>query len=119
MRDSVKRSGDQPLAGSVLAKDQHVCVRGSNAFDDFEDGPHCRRVGDEFWSALVVSQHAVFVFEALASAEGLTKIGLGAKDGLESCVVPGFLDEVTCAAAHCFDGYVHVSPGGHDDYGKG
>ena len=46
-RHRVQRLRDQPLAGAVLAGDQHVGVRRADARDDVEHRPHRRRFGEQ------------------------------------------------------------------------
>ena len=116
-RESVEGLRDDFFSCPVLAGDEHAGVGGSDARDGGEDRLHSGRGGDHLRQALG-AEEAILSFEALGAADGVVEVDLGAQDGEQAGVVPGFLDEVVGAAAHGFDGELDVGPGSHDDDGE-
>ena len=116
-RESVEGLRDDFFAGAVLAGDEHAGVGGSDAGDGGEDRLHGGRGGDHL-RQIGGAEEAILGFEALGAADGVVEVDLGAQDGEQAGVVPGFLDEVGGAAAHGFDGELDVGPRGHDDDGE-
>jgi hypothetical protein len=109
---------DEPFAGTVLAGNQHVCVRRRSAFDQFDHGPHRGRLrvqrGDP------VKGEPRRAFELPPAPERPAQLHLRAHDRQQPRVVPGLLHEVAGAAPHRFDGHLHGAPGRqHDDRQRG
>ena len=117
-RNGVQRAGDDAFARAVFTGDEHVGIRRTDAIDQFEDGPHGGRFGDERLAFAADAKQFVFRFEPLAFAQCFAEFDLVADDGGEPGVVPGLLDEVARAAAHCLDSQLDVGPGRHDHHGQ-
>ena len=112
-RHRVQRPRDDALAGAVLAEDQDVGVRGTDARDHLQHALHRRRLGDQLGHALAAQQR-VLGLEPLALAQRLAQLDLRADDRQQPRVVPRLLDEVARAAAHRFDRDLDAAPRRHD-----
>jgi len=113
----VEAARDDAFADARFAGDENTGIGGSDAGDHIQHGLHCARFGEQSGRCFA-AQHAVFRFEALATAEGAGKFNLCAKSCQQAGVIPGLLYEVARAVAHRFDGEIDGAPGGHDDDGK-
>src|SRR5215467_10948893 len=102
----------------MLAGDEDVGVRGTDAADEVENRLHDGRIGEKGGARLGTEQ-AVFGFEAGSLAKGLSQVDLRAQYGKQALIFPGLLKEVACTAAHGFDSNLDTAPRGHDDDGKG
>jgi hypothetical protein len=116
----VERARDDLLARAVLARDEDVGVRRADVFDQFEDGLHRLRPGDEERAAVPVllPEHLVLGFEPLALAQGPGQLRLRPQDGQEPLVLPGLLHEVARAPADGLDGEIDAPPRRHHDHGE-
>ena len=121
-RQGVDATGDQPLAGAVLAKDQHVRIGWSRALDERQHRPHGFGGRDEALCVLALqksvlgAQSRVFRAKPPGLPGGLAESDLAAQHAREPRVVPGLLDEVARAAAHRLDRELDAAPGRHDDH---
>ena len=114
-RHGVQRLRDQALAGAVLAGDQDVGVRRSDARDHLEHRPHGGRLGEDRRSSVGL-QRLVRGLELAPAANGAAELGLRAHDRQQPLVFPRLLHEVAGAAAHRLDGDVDRAPRGHHDH---
>src|SRR6266545_1714825 len=84
--DGVEGAGHRPLAGPVLAGDEHVGVGGADARDEPD--------------LALLAQEAHLGLQPLAPAQGLPQLDLGADDREQPRVLPGLLDEIAGPPAH-------------------
>ena len=110
----MKRLRDYFFAGAMLAGDQDVGVRRSNARNRLQNRLHGGCGSDEFGPAFG-AQQACFGFQLLGSLQSAIQLDLCAQDCQQALVLPWLLDEVASAAAHSFNRQSHVAPGRHDD----
>src|SRR5256885_2347779 len=81
-------AGDDALAGAVLAGDEDVRVRGTDAVDDLDHGTHRRRLRDQLRPTLVAQD----AFQPLPLPQSAAELRLGLGDGEETLVVPRLPD---------------------------
>src|SRR5688572_9104161 len=117
-RYRVKDAGDHLFTSTVLAGDEHVGVRWSNALDEIQHCLHRRRLRNDLRYVTrrirdAVTQRDVFCFESTPTAQSFGELHLRAQHCDQTRVVPGLLDEVACASPHRFDGQIDAPPRGH------
>jgi hypothetical protein len=106
------------FASAVFAGDQHVRLRRTDARGELDHRLHLRRLGDQDGLARR-AQQLVLGLQPLAPAQRFAQVDLGAQDGQQAGVLPGFLHEVARSPAHGFDGDVDAGPGGHHHHRQG
>ena len=111
----MEQFGHDFLAGAVFAGDEYVGVGRADLGDQFENGLHRRRAGDELRHAFGAEQ-AILHLELPRAPQRLVQFGVHADEADQALVFPGLLDEVAGAALDALDGEVDVAPGGHDDH---
>ena len=72
----MQRLRDNLLAGAVLAGDQDVRFRGTDATEELDDGAHRGGGRDELRCALCGAQHAVLGFQPAGARMGPVELGL-------------------------------------------
>src|SRR5258708_31074460 len=92
---------DHLFAGAVLARDQHICVRGTYACHCTEERLHCRRCRNELRPAFGLEE-AILSCQTFSLTKGAMKLDLGPQDREQPFVFPGLLNEVACPAAYGF-----------------
>ncbi len=117
-RGGVEGAGDDALARAVLAGDEDVGVRWSDAGDHVEHGAHGSGSGDHRRLA-VEAQDPVLGLEPLALAQRPAQRNLRSEGRQQARVVPGFLHEVPRPAPHRFDRDLDGAPRRHDDDRQG
>ncbi len=113
----MERLRDQALASAVFAGDQNIGVGRRNAGDELDDRAHARRIGNNVRH--LAAEEFVLGLELLAFAQGAGERDLGADNGKEAIVIPGFGDEIARAEFHRLDREIDGRPGGHDDDRQG
>ena len=114
--EEVKGLGYDLLAGAVLAGDEHVGIRRTDARDQVAHGLHRPRLGNQLGP--FGAQQPVFSLQALPLAQRLAELNLSAKNRDQPRVVPGFLHEVARASPHRLDGHFHAAPRRHNHHGQ-
>src|SRR5947207_436985 len=117
MGQTMKLLGDNFFARAMLAGDQHVRIRRTNACDELKHRLHLWRLGDERRHPLS-AQETILCLESLAMSNGAAEFYLSAENAQKSAIFPGLLYEVACATSHGFDSNFDAAPRGHDNYGK-
>jgi hypothetical protein len=120
----VQPLSDELLAGAMLAEDEDVGIRRSDALDQLQHRPHLRRLGDEPWRAVgapiggrvsaVAPEEPILRVEPAGTPKRAPQLDQVAQRDEESRVVPRLLDVVLGAAPHRFHRAAHASPRGHD-----
>ena len=105
------------LTCAVFARDQDIRIGRSDPRDGFEDGLHERGRGDELGTSLSLQQ-AILGGKAVGALQGAAKVNLRAQDCDQPFVLPWFLNEIPCPAAHCLHCQFNVCPSSHDNDGN-
>ena len=115
IRHGMQPPGDHLLTRPVFPGDQHVRVRGTDAFDDLQHRSHRLGFGDELRRALP-SEADVLGLEPLGTPQGPRQVDLRPDRGQQPLVVPRLLDVVARSPAHRLHSSVHTCPRGHGDH---
>ena len=102
------------LAGAVLAGDEDVGFRRSDARDQLHHRAHRRRLGDQHRPPVGL-QCSILGFEPLLAPQRARELDLRAHDREQPRVLPRLLHEIARAAAHRLDRDLHAAPRRHDD----
>ena len=113
-RGRMEPQGDELLPGTVLAGDEHICIRWSDALHQLENRLHLRRVGNQSWE-IVPAQHTILILQPASAAQRTAELDLGSKNRHQPRIVPWLLDVVAGSPSHRLDGALDAAPGGHDD----
>src|ERR1700674_1774542 len=107
----MERARHQALARSVLARDQHVRVRGSDPRNQFQHRPHPRRFRDDI--RRVAAQQLIRCLEPPAFAQRARQLDLRAHNREQPLVVPRLRNKIARAALHRFDREIDRCPRRH------
>src|ERR1700678_3196742 len=99
----------------MLAGDEHVGVRRSDARDRLQDRLHGWRGRNEFGTALGAQQPGLG-FQLLRTLQRTMELNLSVQNRQQALVLPRLLDEVARATSHGFNCERYIAPRGHDDY---
>src|SRR5271170_2053135 len=95
----MQRSRDYVLARAVLACNEHIRIRWTDARDQFDHRAHGGGLSDQSRPS-VRSQQAILGLESLASPDGVGQFDLSLEDGEQPVVFPRLLNEILRPASH-------------------
>ena len=110
-------AGDHLLAATVLAGDQNVGVRRTDAGNQLQHGFHSRGRGNEV-RGLSRQEGRILGLEPETATQCPAQGNLVAEDRQKSVVVPRFLDEITRSEANGLDRDFDASPRCHHNHRK-
>src|SRR5467141_1856451 len=83
------------------------------SIDNIEHGVHRRGFRDQYRTVLAIAQEFVLFFEPLLLPKHMSEFGLRSQYRKQACIVPRLLNEIACAASHCFDCHADAAPCSH------
>ncbi len=114
LRAAMDLARDQFLAGSVLAKDEHVRIGRRRAADRFEHALHRRRIADEFCFGVRRGGKAAIAAAQLCHFEARTaQIGRGDQSCQQPFVFPGLDDKIRGTVLHRLNRKLDIAMRGH------
>ena len=111
----MQSAGNDLFARSMLAGDENVRIAGPYSRYQFQHRLHSLGFGYKRRPALRLQQ-TIFGLEVLSALQSMAELHLGAQDTHQPLVFPGFLYEISSAAAHGLYRDIDASPGRHHNH---
>src|SRR6266436_2024700 len=88
------------------------------AINNIQHGMHRRGFRDQYRTVLAIAQELILFLEPLLLPKNMSEFGLRSQYRKQASIIPRLLNEIACAAPHCFDCHADAAPCSHYHHWK-